>query len=81
MAHGELAAARDDSPRRVVVVSTGCRVPAGIFVSIMAVGAAFGRMLGIVVNTAYRAYPASGVFAYYKPDIYVIFEMASSHYR
>jgi chloride channel 3/4/5 len=53
----------------LVVVSTGCRVPAGIFVPSMAVGAAFGRMLGIVVNAAYRAYPASGVFAYCKPDV------------
>jgi chloride channel 3/4/5 len=53
----------------LVVVSTGCRVPAGIFVPSMAVGAAFGRMLGIVVNAAYRAYPHSGIFAYCAPDV------------
>jgi H+/Cl- antiporter ClcA len=38
----------------LVVVSYGCRVPAGIFVPSMAVGATFGRMMGILVKAVYR---------------------------
>jgi chloride channel 3/4/5 len=38
----------------LVVVSYGCKVPAGIFVPSMAVGATFGRMMGIVVKALYR---------------------------
>ena len=34
----------------LVVISYGCKVPAGIFVPSMAVGATFGRMVGIVVK-------------------------------
>lgn len=37
-----------------VVVSYGCKVPAGIFVPSMAIGATFGRMLGIMVKALYR---------------------------
>ena len=37
-----------------VVISYGCKVPAGIFVPSMAVGATFGRMVGIVVKAMYR---------------------------
>lgn len=33
-----------------VVVSYGCKVPAGIFVPSMAIGATFGRMIGILVK-------------------------------
>jgi chloride channel 3/4/5 len=38
----------------LVIVSYGCKVPAGIFVPSMAIGASFGRMLGIMVNAMYR---------------------------
>jgi chloride channel 3/4/5 len=69
----------------LVIVSTGCKVPAGIFVPSMAVGASFGRMVGIIVKPMYRsvlmlfihiqnltltrAYPNSGIFAYCQPDV------------
>lgn len=38
----------------LVVVSYGCKVPAGIFVPSMAIGATFGRMVGIFVKAMYR---------------------------
>lgn len=38
----------------LVVVSYGAKVPAGIFVPSMAVGAYFGRMVGILVRALYR---------------------------
>lgn len=37
-----------------VIVSYGCKVPAGIFIPSMAVGATFGRMVGILVKSLYR---------------------------
>ena len=41
----------------LVVVSYGAKVPAGIFVPSMAVGAYFGRMVGILVRALYRRVP------------------------
>lgn len=38
----------------LVVISYGSKVPAGIFVPSMAVGATFGRMVGILVKALYR---------------------------
>jgi chloride channel 3/4/5 len=38
----------------LVIVSYGTKVPAGIFVPSMAIGATFGRMVGIVVKALYR---------------------------
>lgn len=38
----------------LVIISYGCKVPAGIFVPSMAIGATFGRMVGILVKAAYR---------------------------
>lgn len=38
----------------LVIVSYGCKVPAGIFVPSMAIGATFGRMVGIMVKAMYR---------------------------
>lgn len=32
------------------IVSYGCRVPCGIFVPSMAIGATFGRMIGLLVK-------------------------------
>ncbi|OBZ70692.1 hypothetical protein A0H81_09370 [Grifola frondosa] len=53
----------------LVVVSYGCKVPAGIFVPSMAIGATFGRMVGIMVKAMNRAYPESGIFAVCQPDV------------
>ncbi|KAI0268814.1 voltage-gated chloride channel [Gloeopeniophorella convolvens] len=53
----------------LVIISYGCKVPAGIFVPSMAVGATFGRMVGIIVKALYRAYPTSGIFAVCQPDV------------
>ncbi|KAH0828174.1 chloride channel [Lanmaoa asiatica] len=53
----------------LVVISYGSRVPAGIFVPSMAIGATFGRMVGIIVKSIYRTYPQSGMFAVCDPDI------------
>ena len=38
----------------MVVVSYGAKVPAGIFVPSMAIGATFGRMLGIMVKALWK---------------------------
>ncbi|KAF8554241.1 hypothetical protein OG21DRAFT_1462931 [Imleria badia] len=53
----------------LVVLSYGSRVPAGIFVPSMAIGATFGRMVGIIVKSIYRTYPQSGIFAVCDPDL------------
>ncbi|RDB25505.1 hypothetical protein Hypma_007512 [Hypsizygus marmoreus] len=53
----------------LVVISYGCKVPAGIFVPSMAIGATFGRMVGIMVKAINNAYPLSGIFAVCKPDV------------
>ena len=38
----------------LIIISYGAKVPAGIFVPSMAVGATFGRMVGILVKATYR---------------------------
>lgn len=38
----------------LVVITYGCKVPAGIFVPSMAIGATFGRMVGILVKALYQ---------------------------
>ena len=43
----------------LVVISYGCKVPAGIFVPSMAIGATFGRMVGIIVKAINRSVPFS----------------------
>lgn len=53
----------------LVIVSYGCKVPAGIFVPSMAVGASFGRMVGIMVQALYEAYPNSRFFSGCEPDV------------
>ncbi|KAJ7212919.1 Cl-channel protein [Mycena pura] len=53
----------------LVVISYGCKVPAGIFVPSMAIGATFGRMIGIMVKAMYQAYPSSGIFTVCVPDV------------
>ncbi|KAJ4368441.1 glycerol ethanol, ferric requiring protein [Neocucurbitaria cava] len=52
----------------LVIISFGCKVPAGIFVPSMAVGAAFGRMVGIFVQSIHESFPNSAFFAACEPD-------------
>ncbi|KAM7217074.1 CLC voltage-gated chloride channel protein [Rhypophila decipiens] len=52
-----------------VIISYGCKVPAGIFVPSMAIGAAFGRSVGIVVQALYDANPQSVFFSACQPDV------------
>lgn len=52
----------------LVIVSYGCKVPAGIFVPSMAIGASFGRMVGVLVQALYDAFPDSSFFAACNPD-------------
>lgn len=52
----------------LIIVSYGCKVPCGIFVPSMAVGAYFGRMIGIVVKALYTAYPSAAFFSACAPD-------------
>ncbi|POS84766.1 Clc chloride channel [Erysiphe pulchra] len=53
----------------LVIISYGCKVPAGIFVPSMAIGASFGRTVGIIVQTLYETYPTSVFFAACQPDV------------
>ncbi|PSN61625.1 chloride channel protein 3 [Corynespora cassiicola Philippines] len=52
----------------LVIISFGCKVPAGIFVPSMAIGASFGRMVGIFVQSIHEAFPNSAFFAACEPD-------------
>lgn len=52
----------------LVIISYGCKVPAGIFVPSMAIGASFGRTVGIIVQAIHEAHPTSFFFAACKPD-------------
>ncbi|KAH8806845.1 Cl-channel protein [Flagelloscypha sp. PMI_526] len=49
----------------LVIVSYGCKVPAGIFVPSMAIGASFGRMVGIMVKAMYQSLPFISLFIFY----------------
>jgi chloride channel 3/4/5 len=53
----------------LVIISYGCKVPAGIFVPSMAIGASFGRMVGILVQALHESHPHSKFFASCEPDI------------
>ncbi|EKM54714.1 uncharacterized protein PHACADRAFT_197144 [Phanerochaete carnosa HHB-10118-sp] len=53
----------------LVVISYGSKVPCGIFVPSMAVGATFGRMIGIIVKALWNANKESGIFAVCQPDV------------
>ncbi|KAJ1969589.1 glycerol ethanol, ferric requiring protein, partial [Dimargaris verticillata] len=50
------------------ILSYGTKVPCGIFVPSMAVGATFGRMVGILVQSLHRARPHSLLFSSCPPD-------------
>ena len=53
----------------LVIISYGCKVPAGIFVPSMAIGACFGRMVGVFVQAILEAFPDLRLFAACEPDI------------
>ncbi|KAG9124943.1 glycerol ethanol, ferric requiring protein [Ceratobasidium sp. 392] len=53
----------------LVIISYGSKVPAGIFVPSMAIGATFGRMIGIIVKAMYTTYPTSSFFSTCRPDV------------
>lgn len=52
----------------LVIISYGCKVPAGIFVPSMAIGAIFGRIIGIMVQSLHEAFPDSSFFSQCPPD-------------
>ncbi|KAF1832979.1 chloride channel protein 3 [Decorospora gaudefroyi] len=52
----------------LVIISFGCKVPAGIFVPSMAIGAAFGRTIGILVQALHETFPTSPFFSACAPD-------------
>lgn len=47
----------------LVIISYGCKVPAGIFVPSMAIGASFGRLVGILVKALHESFPNATYFA------------------
>jgi chloride channel 3/4/5 len=53
----------------LVIISYGCKVPAGIFVPSMAIGATFGRFVGIGVASLHATFPDSTFFSACKPDV------------
>ena len=53
----------------LVIISYGCKVPAGIFVPSMAIGASFGRMIGILVQALHESFPQAKFFAACEPDL------------
>ena len=53
----------------LVIISYGCKVPAGIFVPSMAIGASFGRMVGILVQALHESFPHSSFFSACEPDV------------
>ncbi|KAJ2977015.1 hypothetical protein NUW58_g7938 [Xylaria curta] len=52
----------------LVIISYGCKVPAGIFVPSMAIGATFGRTVGVIMQGIYRANPDGMFFSACLPD-------------
>ena len=53
----------------LVIISYGCKVPAGIFVPSMAIGASFGRMVGILVQALHERFPHARFFRACEPDV------------
>lgn len=53
----------------LVIISYGSKVPAGIFVPSMAIGATFGRMIGIFVKALHESFPHSKFFSACEPDV------------
>lgn len=52
----------------LVIISYGCKVPAGIFVPSMAIGASFGRMVGIIVEALHENFPDAAFFSACEPN-------------
>ncbi|RYC55666.1 hypothetical protein CHU98_g10550 [Xylaria longipes] len=52
----------------LVIISYGCKVPAGIFVPSMAIGATFGRTVGVIMQAIYHSNPDSVFFSACLPD-------------
>ncbi|KAI0856643.1 voltage gated chloride channel [Xylaria cubensis] len=52
----------------LVIISYGCKVPAGIFVPSMAIGASFGRTVGVIMQAIYHSNPDSVFFSACPPD-------------
>jgi len=52
----------------LVIISYGCKVPAGIFVPSMAIGASFGRMVGIMVQSLHESFPDAAFFSACQPN-------------
>ncbi|KAJ2146223.1 glycerol ethanol, ferric requiring protein [Coemansia sp. RSA 678] len=50
------------------VLAYGCKVPCGIFVPSMAIGASFGRLVGTLAQMLHRAHPSWHMFAQCAPD-------------
>lgn len=44
--------------------SFGIKLPAGIFIPTLAVGALFGRILGLLVELSYASYPETAIFGF-----------------
>lgn len=53
----------------LTVVTFGIKVPAGIFIPSLAVGACAGRVIGILMKYLYRQIPTSRVFSACNGDI------------
>ncbi|KAG9289778.1 hypothetical protein G9A89_015358 [Geosiphon pyriformis] len=52
-----------------VIITYGAKVPAGIFIPSMTVGATFGRFVGIIVKSIHLSYPKFPLFSSCKPDV------------
>lgn len=52
-----------------VIITYGCKVPAGIFVPSMAIGATFGRAIGMLVAALQERFPTAALFSACKPDV------------
>lgn len=52
-----------------VIITYGCKVPAGIFVPSMAIGATFGRAVGILVANLHAAFPNAALFRSCQADV------------
>jgi chloride channel 3/4/5 len=53
----------------LLIISYGCKVPAGIFVPSMAIGASFGRLVGVLVQALHERFPEAAFFASCEPDV------------
>ncbi|CAG8506984.1 4797_t:CDS:10 [Paraglomus occultum] len=53
----------------ITSICFGMRVPAGVWLPSMAIGACFGRAVGLTVQAWQRAYPAFWLFSSCQPDV------------